>query len=295
VGVVGIAACNQAFGLEPTVAVDAGVFVPPDAPDRDNDGQPDLVDNCPDLTNPQQSDVDQDGVGDACDNCPIVANPGQEDSGDQDGVGDDCDPNPRRPDDCLLLFDSFSDAAGFATRWSVAPAQYASAVSATSGRVSIAATAGRVGVFSQDVKTASGVQVLARKVDFQGGEAGVFVDGAEDFQTGFLCFESTTTLGPSLSAQIASTTPVSNTMSTEPIKPDLRLRLDLPITAMQGDAVQCRADWGVAVATARAASTVSYISSDGAGVFASVKPLEVLAIALYGRGDVVSCPPPIIH
>jgi len=295
VSLLGVAACNQVFGLDPTVAVDAGVFVPPDAPDRDNDGQPDLVDNCPDLTNPQQSDVDQDGVGDACDNCPIVANPGQEDSGDQDGVGDECDPNPRRLDDCLLLFDSFSDAAGFGTRWRVAPAQYAAAVSATSGLVSIAASAGRVGVFSQEVKTASGVQVLARKVDFKDGEAGVFAEGAEDFKTGFLCFESTTSYGPSLSAQIASNTPVSNTISTDPINPDLLLRLDLPITTMQGDAVQCRADWGIAVATARAASNLSYLTSDGAGVFASGQPLEVRAIALYGRGDVTPCPSPLVH
>jgi hypothetical protein len=35
--------------------------------DRDLDGVPDVVDNCPDVANPPQSDCDLDGIGDLCD------------------------------------------------------------------------------------------------------------------------------------------------------------------------------------------------------------------------------------
>jgi hypothetical protein len=61
--------------------------------DRDADGVPDSVDNCPDTPNPGQEDADGDGDGDACDNCPMTANAGQEDV-DGDGVGDACDNCP---------------------------------------------------------------------------------------------------------------------------------------------------------------------------------------------------------
>jgi hypothetical protein len=38
--------------------------------DADGDGIPDLVDNCPNVANPDQKDTDGDGVGDACDTAP---------------------------------------------------------------------------------------------------------------------------------------------------------------------------------------------------------------------------------
>lgn len=38
------------------------------APDTDNDGVPDGIDNCVDVTNPEQADFDLDGIGDSCDN-----------------------------------------------------------------------------------------------------------------------------------------------------------------------------------------------------------------------------------
>ncbi len=44
--------------------------------DRDQDGVPDWMDNCPDVHNPDQEDADEDGIGDACDGCPAFANPG---------------------------------------------------------------------------------------------------------------------------------------------------------------------------------------------------------------------------
>jgi hypothetical protein len=78
-------------------------------PDRDGDGIPDVVDNCPTVSNRNQRDADRDGLGDACDsvddrdddrdgvgnavdNCPRTRNPDQKDA-DGDGAGDACDPN----------------------------------------------------------------------------------------------------------------------------------------------------------------------------------------------------------
>ncbi len=36
-------------------------------PDADGDGVEDVLDNCPDVANPDQADADGDGIGDACD------------------------------------------------------------------------------------------------------------------------------------------------------------------------------------------------------------------------------------
>jgi hypothetical protein len=74
-----------------------------DIPDTDEDGIPDVTDNCPGTKNPDQEDSDLDGVGDVCDddtdndgiddlndNCIFTINPLQEDT-DNDGIGDLCD------------------------------------------------------------------------------------------------------------------------------------------------------------------------------------------------------------
>ena len=58
--------------------------------DSDNDGIPDVSDNCPLSANPDQRDTDGDGVGDVCDNCAAVSNPNQH-NWDSDGLGDVCD------------------------------------------------------------------------------------------------------------------------------------------------------------------------------------------------------------
>jgi DNA-binding beta-propeller fold protein YncE len=57
--------------------------------DRDSDGVPDALDNCPEHANPAQRDLDGDGIGNACDNCQTVLNAAQED-GDGNGIGDVC-------------------------------------------------------------------------------------------------------------------------------------------------------------------------------------------------------------
>ena len=65
--------------------------------DRDDDDVDNELDNCPDLSNPDQADGDEDGVGDACDNCPDDANPDQADT-DEDGIGDACGAASPPPD-----------------------------------------------------------------------------------------------------------------------------------------------------------------------------------------------------
>ncbi len=75
-------------GPPPTDAQRPDVFVPPG--DRDDDGVPDVDDNCPDAPNNNQLDEDGDGLGGVCDNCREVPNPDQADE-DVDGQGDPCD------------------------------------------------------------------------------------------------------------------------------------------------------------------------------------------------------------
>lgn len=62
----------------------------PDQQDTDMDAIGDECDNCPLSANLEQFDFENDQVGDECDNCPAVINPGQEDS-DNDEMGDGCD------------------------------------------------------------------------------------------------------------------------------------------------------------------------------------------------------------
>jgi Thrombospondin type 3 repeat len=77
--------------------------------DRDGDGIPDSVDNCPSIPNPDQKDTDGDGDGDVCDNCPTTPNPDQADR-DGDKVGDACDNCPNTPNTDQLNTDG--DAQG---------------------------------------------------------------------------------------------------------------------------------------------------------------------------------------
>jgi len=74
--------------------------------DKDEDGIPDVQDNCPYSANPDQTDSDKDSSGDACDSCPYdfgpasnygcpeKAQPAPEIDSDKDGLPDSQDNCP---------------------------------------------------------------------------------------------------------------------------------------------------------------------------------------------------------
>jgi len=65
-------------------------FVPSISDDADDDGLPDLCDNCPEISNFEQLDSDSDGIGDDCDDC--LNDPFNDIDG--DGLCADVDPCP---------------------------------------------------------------------------------------------------------------------------------------------------------------------------------------------------------
>ena len=73
--------CGETDSFSPFMIVEA---------DFDNDGIPDINDNCPSAVNFDQEDIDADTFGDECDNCPMNPNLDQADY-DGDGAGDVCD------------------------------------------------------------------------------------------------------------------------------------------------------------------------------------------------------------
>jgi len=94
--------------------IDAAPPIDSALPDFDEDGVPDISDNCVQTPNADQANEDSDVFGDACDNCPHITNPTQADTGETlnggtaDGIGDDCDPRPDGDGDVMLVFDGFN-------------------------------------------------------------------------------------------------------------------------------------------------------------------------------------------
>ncbi|MDB4964194.1 MAG: hypothetical protein JWP01_4193 [Myxococcales bacterium] len=98
--------CNQVFGIEDTLLVDAGAG----GPDLDKDGVIDFVDDC--FAAAADADISSDGdtLANADDPCPLDADEDPAD-GDADGIPDTCDPFPAIPGDRLLCLMAFQDPA----------------------------------------------------------------------------------------------------------------------------------------------------------------------------------------
>jgi hypothetical protein len=108
--------CIQGLCGGPRNRTDGGseIDAPSTPEDRDGDGIPNEMDNCPDVSNADQANEDGDKFGDACDPCPIVADDNPVDS-DGDGVADACDPHPNTPGDKIAVFTGFN--AGVPGTW----------------------------------------------------------------------------------------------------------------------------------------------------------------------------------
>jgi len=298
------AGCNSIFGIQKTQLQDAYIpdvpdvlFIPPDAPDVDNDGKPDFADNCPRASNPDQADADGDLIGDACDNCPVIANPMQEDVGDGDGVGDLCDPNPSNSGDCLLVFDSLADETVFASHWTVDPSSDASYVAAKPGYVTIEGDSQKVGIVLADPLDVdvNAVQFRGSKLLSNAGVAGVAIGESKGFAYGYLCdldVIGTFAAIPEVTADIVtsgSSAPSHSDLSTTPVFTDLLMRGQIPIPVSGGALpFSCRADYGVAVAATTAYSAAVVPGPYTGSVYAMTTELQIDAVAMYGRDT--TCP-----
>ena len=287
------AACNRVLGLESTERE------PTPNVDFAGDGIADSVDNCDAIANPTQADEDRDTVGDACDNCPLIANTDQVDVGDGDGIGDQCDPNPKRAGDCLILFDSLADAAGFATHWTRLPGS-ASAASLDPQNGDVVMTPGmagdHLGFAASDLGTTPlddtfNVQ-LSASVRIISGTL-VVATNASDVATGYTCGVAPkgaeiTQLYPNGTMNQSSAVPLSS----QPVGTSLVVRFSLPITP-QAPLLQCRVDYGVAAAVNPGQHY--FLTTGGApGVIATSDVATLHAIALYNV-PAGSCPAPILR
>ncbi len=284
---VAVAACDRAFGLEPTeLALDA-------VADSDGDGIPDAVDNCPRIGNPAQGDLDGDGVGDACDDCPLVHDPLQADV-DGDRIGDLCDPHPTVGTDCLRLLDALADPAQVAQHWRALPA----------GTTEVAAAADGVHLFdTAKLGAAAGLVALDDAGSVLTGSFAVQVAGTSVVKVGQTAAVSNLTdptdvshYGCALLKNITIYSAVAEwgtmgygtELSTDPAGTAFLVRLVPP---GPGDPnVHCRADYGFAIA-AGINSNAQQVGSGGTGVVSTGNPTVVRAIAIYDVAP--SCPPEV--
>ncbi len=89
-----LAVWRSVYTLGDTTGPDQDLFLSRTTiPDEDEDGVPDVADNCLHVGNADQLDADEDGVGDACDVCPAAGAVGGVDSDGAPGgdIDHDCD------------------------------------------------------------------------------------------------------------------------------------------------------------------------------------------------------------
>lgn len=294
-----LAGCNQVFGVGHTqVAPDADL-------DVDDDQVADDLDNCPSIANPSQADDDGDGIGDGCDNCPLVENTSQVD-GDGDAIGDVCDPHPLQSGDCLVLFDTFDDPAGFDARWHVVT-NAATPPQPMPGEVKLAASANNEFLVLLPRDAVGGVldgrfnvQALMRApLTASGAEVGVvssFVAAGAN-RYGYLC-TAQAPQPPSFGFAHALAAPPPSglpgtalqVMSTRPLGDRLLARMGVEDAASK-PLLRCRLDHGVALGVATLPDTSMQLWTDGEpGIVVFEENVTVLAAAFYRYLPGGTCP-----
>jgi hypothetical protein len=292
-----VAACNQFWGLDSVGNRDAALV--PDAPDRDRDGIPDALDNCPDIPNPAQGDADHDHHGDACDNCPLVANDDQSDL-DRDGVGDVCDPHVKAMADCLVLFDSFDDPSAFTAHWTTLSFPPDTPIPTPSaGEVHVEATTGQTMAIvalddnGQVIAGTYDVQFLGRMqptTDFSGAYAATRLTSIATTR-GHMC-GSIVTPGNVLDMQLAAWAGPAMTDTRDiNVVPAMQLGTSVLARFVASDApiLQCRFDIGISVGAGEYSEVHTPPASGGTGVIAAQAPIDLEAFAMY-QPSTGSCP-----
>ena len=280
--------CNGLFGVQEAELQDSGFA------DRDRDGVPDAIDNCPAIANPTQSDADGDGVGDACDNCPLIANAMQEDEGDHDGIGDACDPHPVDAGDCLSVLALFADPTTFDDGWTIVsdPADTPTVV-VSPGHIDLEPHLGyAVGIAPKDFTAIASIELL----------------GHATLDTGTLTIATDQSIGgDGDSCQISSpdlaftATEIGDTftasaygyLSDAPIGDAIELRM--AVTIADTSFVRCRLEEGYAVAAAGVGSELMVPPGTGTSIIATIDPVEIDAIALYVFQPGTACPATILR
>lgn len=268
----------------------------PFLPDADQDGIPDLGDNCPATPNGSQSDVDGDAIGDACDNCPVVANTTQGDVGDGDGIGDACDPRPKFAGDCLVLLETFRDPAAFAADWQIVDDSGTGQVVVGETGVSITPAAGtEVGLLAKiDGALLSGIyDVQARAKVVPGtGRFTVAGNALDSVRRGLTCGNDDTSLYAELHTATMTMTSTSM-LSSAPLGDDLVLRIGI-LPGNPGELLdRCRTEYGLAIGLDTLAVQTPARSGAPAVFAAAVTELRAVVVT-HAQVD-TPCAPPILR